>query len=81
MSGVVDEPMTNAAPEMQEEEDSRPIAPGRINIVRSGSLAKSHSTNVFEVLQKGLDDLMDLCDAVTEKFTIARDQFNAQKTQ
>ncbi|KZZ88230.1 DNA-directed RNA polymerase I and III 14 KDA polypeptide [Ascosphaera apis ARSEF 7405] len=39
------------------------------------------STNVFEALQKGLDDLMDLCDAVTEKFTIARDEFNAQKTQ
>ncbi|KAI5294228.1 RNA polymerase subunit AC19 [Ascosphaera acerosa] len=37
------------------------------------------STNVFEVLHKGLDDLMDFCDVVTEKFTIARDEFNAQK--
>ncbi|KAI5310433.1 RNA polymerase subunit AC19 [Ascosphaera atra] len=39
------------------------------------------STNVFEVLEKGLNDLMDLCDAVTEKFTVARDQFNADKMQ
>jgi DNA-directed RNA polymerase I and III subunit RPAC2 len=25
-----------------------------------------------------MDDLMDLCDVVTEKFTDARDQFNAE---
>lgn len=37
------------------------------------------STNVFEVLEKGLSDLMDLCDVVTEKFTIARDGFETSK--
>lgn len=30
-----------------------------------------------DALQKGLDDLMDLCDVVTDKFTTARDSFNA----
>lgn len=33
--------------------------------------------SVFEVLRKGLDDLSDLCDVVEEKFTTARDEFNA----
>ncbi|EGP85280.1 uncharacterized protein MYCGRDRAFT_45952, partial [Zymoseptoria tritici IPO323] len=32
--------------------------------------------NVMEVLRKGLDDLSDMCDAVEEKFTTARDEFN-----
>ncbi|KAL2007289.1 hypothetical protein VTN00DRAFT_8727 [Thermoascus crustaceus] len=31
------------------------------------------STTAVEALEKGLDDLMDLCDVVTEKFTAARD--------
>lgn len=31
--------------------------------------------SVYEVLEKGLNDLMDLCDVVTEKFTIARDTY------
>lgn len=31
--------------------------------------------NVIDVLEKGLKDLMALCDVVTEKFTIARDNF------
>ncbi|RJE18894.1 hypothetical protein PHISCL_08776 [Aspergillus sclerotialis] len=35
------------------------------------------STTAIEALEKGLNDLMDLCDVVTEKFTTARDQFNA----
>ena len=33
-----------------------------------------------DALQKGLDDLMDLCDVVTDKFTTARDSFNAAET-
>ena len=33
----------------------------------------------MEALEKGLDDLMDLCDVITDKFTIARDEFNASK--
>ncbi|KAL1302307.1 hypothetical protein AAFC00_002722 [Neodothiora populina] len=35
--------------------------------------------NVYDVLEKGLNDLMDLCDVVVDKFTLARDQFNAMK--
>lgn len=31
-------------------------------------------TTVYDVLEKGFNDLMDLCDVVTEKFTSARDQ-------
>lgn len=37
------------------------------------------STTAVEALEKGLDDLMDLCDVVGEKFTVARDEFNANK--
>ncbi|KAK3676434.1 RNA polymerase subunit AC19 [Recurvomyces mirabilis] len=33
--------------------------------------------NVNDVLRKGLDDLADLCDVVEDKFTAARDEFNA----
>lgn len=35
--------------------------------------------NVYDVLEKGLNDLMDMCDVVVEKFTISRDEFNANK--
>ena len=31
--------------------------------------------SAYDVLEKGLDDLMDLCDVVEEKFTGARDHF------
>ncbi|KAL2001157.1 hypothetical protein VTN02DRAFT_2181 [Thermoascus thermophilus] len=31
------------------------------------------TTTAVEALEKGLDDLMDLCDVVTDKFTAARD--------
>ncbi|KAF2474043.1 RBP11-like subunits of RNA polymerase [Lindgomyces ingoldianus] len=37
--------------------------------------------NVYAVLEKGLEDLMDLCDVVIDKFTIARDDFNAKNPQ
>lgn len=33
--------------------------------------------NVHEVLQKGLSDLMDLCDAVQEKFETAKEAYSA----
>jgi len=36
-------------------------------------------TSPYDALEKGLDDLMGLCDVVTEKFTEARDEFNALK--
>lgn len=38
----------------------------------------TEQTTAVEALEKGLSDLMDLCDVVTEKFTAARDEFNAR---
>lgn len=37
----------------------------------------SDETTATDALQKGLDDLMDLCDVVTDKFNTARNAFNA----
>jgi DNA-directed RNA polymerase I and III subunit RPAC2 len=37
--------------------------------------------SVYTVLEKGLKDLMDLCDVVTEKFTVARDEFNHRRPE
>ncbi|KAF9734054.1 hypothetical protein PMIN06_006308 [Paraphaeosphaeria minitans] len=37
--------------------------------------------DVFDILEKGLQDLMDMCDVVTEKFTIAREEFHSNKMQ
>jgi hypothetical protein len=31
--------------------------------------------NVYTVLEKGLEDLMSICDVVEQKFTISRDDF------
>jgi hypothetical protein len=31
--------------------------------------------SVYAVLEKGLEDLMAMCDVVEEKFTVARDDF------
>lgn len=33
--------------------------------------------SVFEVLRKGLQDLAELCDVVSDKFTTARDTYDA----
>ncbi|KAJ5570270.1 uncharacterized protein N7459_009700 [Penicillium hispanicum] len=38
------------------------------------------STTALEALEKGFDDLMDLCDVVSDKFTVARDQFNEENS-
>ncbi|MCJ1247200.1 RNA polymerase subunit AC19 [Trapelia coarctata] len=38
-------------------------------------------TTVYDALEKGFDDLVDLCDVVTEKFTEARDAFMAKEGQ
>ncbi|MCJ1225348.1 RNA polymerase subunit AC19 [Toensbergia leucococca] len=35
-------------------------------------------TTVYDALEKGFDDLMALCDVVTNKFTTARDAFDAK---
>ncbi|KAL9640179.1 MAG: hypothetical protein Q9164_000447 [Protoblastenia rupestris] len=37
------------------------------------------ATTVYDALEKGFDDLMALCDVVTDKFTIARDAFDAEQ--
>ena len=34
---------------------------------------------VYQALEKGFDDLVDLCDVVTAKFTVAMDEFMAVK--
>ena len=36
-------------------------------------------TTVYDALEKGFDDLADLCDVVEEKFTKARDEFMTRK--
>ncbi|KAI9746501.1 MAG: RNA polymerase subunit AC19 [Claussenomyces sp. TS43310] len=35
------------------------------------------NTTAVDALDKGLDDLMDLCDVVADKFTVARNEFMA----
>ncbi|KAF2262043.1 DNA-directed RNA polymerase I and III polypeptide [Lojkania enalia] len=37
--------------------------------------------NVYTVLEKGLDDLMDMCDIIIDKFTVARDEFDEKLKQ
>ncbi|KLJ12689.1 DNA-directed RNA polymerase I and III subunit RPAC2 [Blastomyces silverae] len=39
------------------------------------------TTNVFAVLEKGFDDLMDLCDTVTETFIEAKNAFGEIQSQ
>lgn len=36
-------------------------------------------TNVYDVLEKGFDDLVALCDVVSDQFTVARDMFATEK--
>ncbi|KAL6713079.1 RNA polymerase subunit AC19 [Lecanora helva] len=36
-------------------------------------------TTVYDALEKGFDDLVDLCDVVIDKFTAARDDFDAKQ--
>lgn len=35
------------------------------------------NVSVYDVLRKGLSDLAAMCDVVEDKFTVARDEFNA----
>lgn len=37
----------------------------------------TEGTTVYDALEQGLDDLMDLCDVVTTTFTDTRDDFAA----
>ncbi|KAF2095080.1 RBP11-like subunits of RNA polymerase [Rhizodiscina lignyota] len=43
--------------------------------LRIQTFADMEDNNVYDVLRKGLMDLQDLCDVVTENFTTARDKF------
>jgi DNA-directed RNA polymerase I and III subunit RPAC2 len=54
---------------------------GKMLLVRRTKLTITDGANVHDILEKGLQDLMDMCDVVTEKFTIARDEFRADKMQ
>jgi len=36
-------------------------------------------TTVYDALEKGFDDLADLCDVIYDKFKSARDEFDASK--
>ncbi|KAF1351683.1 RBP11-like subunits of RNA polymerase [Lizonia empirigonia] len=39
------------------------------------------NVSVYQVLEKGLEDLMNMCDVVTEKFIVSRDEFVNQMEQ
>jgi DNA-directed RNA polymerase I and III subunit RPAC2 len=35
-------------------------------------------TTAYEALEKGFDDLVDLCDVVTDKFLLAREEYQTE---
>lgn len=41
--------------------------------------AEDTQTTAFGALRKGLKDMIEACDVVTDKFTQARDEFNKSK--
>ena len=51
-------------------------APDQIRVA-DGILADG--TTVYDALAKGLDDLMDLCNVVEEKFVAAKDEFERDR--
>ena len=48
-------------------------------VVRKADAKVQEGTTVYDALEKGFDDLADLCDVVEEKFTKARDEFMAKE--
>jgi len=46
-----------------------------ISLPRQALMFAADDVSVYDVLEKGLNDLMELCDVVTEKFTVARDAY------
>lgn len=44
-------------------------------------LTRTDNVSVYQVLEKGLEDLMNMCDVVTEKFTVSREEFINQMEQ
>ena len=47
-------------------------------VLRTLSDLSAEGTTVYDALEKGLDDLRDLCGVVLEKFKAARDEFDAE---
>ncbi len=43
-------------------------------------LTSPAGTTVFDAMDKGLDDLMDLCDVVADKFVAERDAFGQARS-
>ena len=42
-------------------------------------LADDSDMTVHDAFRKGLEDMIEACDVVTEKFTAARDKFESEK--
>lgn len=43
--------------------------------IRRAKTRTTDGTTAIEALEKGLKDLQDLCDVVTDKFTVAKEEF------
>lgn len=53
----------------------------KCNHINHVNLTALDNVSVYQVLDKGLEDLMNMCDVVTEKFTVSREEFNNQMEQ
>ena len=52
---------------------------GLVTFIRNADNKVQEGTTVYDALEKGFDDLADLCDVVEERFTKARDEFMAKE--
>lgn len=50
-------------------------------VIKDGLLTFADNVSVYQVLDKGLEDLMNMCDVVTDKFTASREDFINQMEQ
>jgi hypothetical protein len=53
-------------------------APDHRALQRDANSGNADGVSVYDVLEKGLNDLMDLCDVVTDKFTGAISEWKRQ---
>ena len=51
------------------------------NVIDDTLLTLTDNVSVYQVLDKGLEDLMNMCDVVTDKFTASREDFVNQMEQ
>ncbi|KAI4740313.1 hypothetical protein E4T50_09232 [Aureobasidium sp. EXF-12298] len=71
---------TNGDLEMADANAGAEINDAEVELVEPQRIrVPTDEVNVYDVLEKGLSDLMDLCDVVVDKFTVSRDEFNASK--